>query len=244
MNQQPTPGAHGGSAASQDNNWRQFYRKRDSSLGRYPTEWVVRTLAGGNYPGLKMDKSQYAGARILDMGCGDGRNLPLLLDLGFEVHACEISEETVAPLRRLAETLGWSVSFRKGTNHNLHYPDAFFDYMLCCASCYYLGEGVSWPAVRLELARVIRPNGFLVANFCDEDNFILKNSIRQEDGSVLITEDPFGLRNGIRFVAARDTTQITQLLSPEFSPLGIGHLHDDYYGIQVSGHIVVARKIG
>jgi len=73
--------------------WSDFYEGRVPS-DRYPTKWVVRTLAGGNYPYLKLDKARYKGACILDMGCGDGRNLPLLLNLGFEVHACEISPAT------------------------------------------------------------------------------------------------------------------------------------------------------
>src|SRR6185295_11025592 len=91
------------SLSPQFGSWGEFYGDRiRPSAGHYPTEWVVRTLAGGNYPGLKMDKTRYRGARILDMGCGDGRNLPLLLDLGFDVHACEISPEIVNGLETLA----------------------------------------------------------------------------------------------------------------------------------------------
>lgn len=43
-------------------------------------------MAGGNYPLLKMDKSRYGSSRILDVSCGDGRNVALREDLGFEVH--------------------------------------------------------------------------------------------------------------------------------------------------------------
>lgn len=242
MSDRKYPGNTAVSVLTNVDNWRAFYGKRQASLGRYPTEWVVRTLAGGNYPGLRMDKSIYPGARILDMGCGDGRNLPLLLDLGFSVDACELSEELISPLKSLAETASWAVRFKAGANHNLPYPDAYFDYMLCCASCYYLDEQVSWPQVRAELSRVLKPGGVLVANFCDEENFILKDSILQTDGSTLICNDPYGLRNGSRFMVVRDRSHLTKILQPQFSPLGIGHLSDDFYGINVSGHIVVAQK--
>ena len=59
--------------------------------------------------------------------------------------------------------------------------------------------------VRAELARVIKSGGLLVANFPDEENFILANSIRQPDGSLLITSDPYRLRNGSRFMAVNNT---------------------------------------
>lgn len=228
----------------QAGNWGDFYGNRHrASAGRYPTEWVVRTLAGGNYPGLKLDKTRYRGSRILDMGCGDGRNLQLLLDLGFEVHASEISPAIVSGLESLAQKLQWPVRFAVGVNANLPYPEHYFDYMLCCASCYYLDGSMSWEAVRNELARVIRPGGLLVANFPDEENFILANSIRQPDGSSLITSDPFGLRNGSRFMAAKNAEAVAALLSPQFGVMGIGHQNDDYYGIRVSCYFVVAQRL-
>lgn len=120
MNHQVKNAHDSTSFAQQDSNWGEFYGNRyRASAGRYPTEWVVRTLAGGNYPGLKIDKANYQGARILDMGCGDGRNLPLLLDLGFEVHASEISPEIVGGLEGLARELQWQVRFAVGLNASL-----------------------------------------------------------------------------------------------------------------------------
>lgn len=224
-------------------NWEIHYADRSSrSAGRYPTEWVVRTLAGGNYPRLKLDKSRYKSARILDMGCGDGRNLQLLLDLGFDVHACEVSPAIVSDLRTLAQEAGWPVHFEVGMNSQLPYPDGHFDYMLCCASCYYLDASTTWPTVCEELSRTICPDGLLVANFPDEENFILDGAIRQLDGSLLVTSDPYGLRNGIRVVAARNVEDLGRLLSPHFRLMGVAHQNDEYFGLRVSTYIAVAQR--
>jgi SAM-dependent methyltransferase len=232
------------SLTPQASNWGEFYGTRyRTTAGRYPTEWVVRTLAGGNYPGLKIDKTRYKGSRILDMGCGDGRNLPLLLDLGFEVYACEISKEIVNGLVTLAQELHWPIRFEVGLNGRLPYPDHYFDYMLCCASSYYLEGQMTWSAVRAELARVVKPGGLLVANFPDEENAVLANSIRQPDGSLLITADPFGLRNGSRFMVPKDAEDIQTLLQPEFEVIGTGRNDDDFYGLRVSGYLVVAQRL-
>ena len=232
-----------GSLSAPTRSWTDHYRGRlGAAAGRYPTEWVIRTLAGGNYPRLKLDKSRYARSRILDMGCGDGRNLPLLLDLGFDVDACEISPAIVSNLEDVARAGGWPVRFAVGLNTSLPYADRVFDYMLCCASCYYLDGDSSWQTVRSELGRVMKRGGLLVANFPDQDNFLLENAVPQADGSYLVTSDPYGLRNGIRFVAPGSAEDMAALLAPEFRILSVGHQDDDFYGVRVSTYIVVAER--
>jgi len=230
------------SPLKQSSNWAEFY-SRKRLVARYPTEWVIRTLAGGNYPGLKMDKNSYAGARILDMGCGDGRNLPLLLDLGFEVHATEITSDIVASLQVLAGKYDLPVTFKVGVNACLPYPDQYFDYMLCCANCYYLEGNMTWSGVRKELARVIKPGGLMIANFPDDQTAILNESIRQADGSQLITNDPFNLRNGTRFMAVTEKADLEPFLAPEFRLIGSGHQVDDFYGLRVSVFMTVSERL-
>ena len=60
----------------------------------YPVEFVVRSYLG-RYPSLKMDKARYPGSTVLDLGFGDGRNLPLLRNMGMRVHGIEITEGIV-----------------------------------------------------------------------------------------------------------------------------------------------------
>lgn len=222
--------------------WENVYKK-GISVGPYPTEWVTRTLGGGRYPGMRLDKSLYVGAKILDLGCGDGRNIPLLVDLGFDVYATETSEATVSQVSDLAARRSWPVHASVGTNSLLPYQDKFFEYILCCASCYYLEGTNSWSAVRQEVARCLKPGGHLAVNFPDDRNSILDGALPQADGSLLITNDPFALRNGIRFVIARTEAEFGSLLSPEFRVIGCGHQDDDYYGLRVSGFFGVAERL-
>ena len=58
----------------------------------YPVEFVVRAFLG-TYPRFTTDKTSYAGKRILGLGFGDGRNMPLLHNLGMTVFGVEIAEE-------------------------------------------------------------------------------------------------------------------------------------------------------
>lgn len=203
----------------------------------------MRTLAGGNYPELNLDKDRYVGVRMLDMGCGDGRNLKLLQDLGFEVHAVELSENIIASLRANAIVNDDKVQFRVGRNNDLHYTNGFFNYMLCCSSCYYLEGKMTWRAVREELARVLKPGGLMIADFPDEQNAVLRDAVRYQDGSLTITNDPFNIRNGTRFMAARSIDDLRLLLAPEFRLLASGHRSDNFYGLCVSGFMTVFERV-
>jgi SAM-dependent methyltransferase len=208
----------------------------------YPTEWVIRTIAGGNYPGMKLDRSKYPGARILDLGCGDGRNLGLLQDLGFSVHATEISDEIVGLLQQKRTSMGWNVEFRRGLNTQLPYEDGFFDYVLSCWSFYYLGPDTRIAEVLCEIARILKPGGYFIAGISDENNSVLRDARTLEDGSVVITNDPFNIRNGTRWAIARDKSDVESLLTPFFDGISVGHLVDDYFGLMVSGFIFVCRR--
>src|SRR2546430_14394745 len=81
-----------------------FYSERNPTKV-YPVEFVVRTFLG-TYPQLKLERALFRGAKILDLGFGDGRNMPLLHDLGFEVYGVEISEEICRLTKHRMNRLG------------------------------------------------------------------------------------------------------------------------------------------
>ena len=221
--------------------WAAHYSEKIDTSNKYPAEWLVRTLKGTSYPGLKMDTARYAGAKVLDLGCGDGRNLGLLQDLGFSVHATEISDRIVASLDKIKPDMGWDVNFKRGLNTHLPYADSFFDYVVACWSFYYMPEGADSGAIVREIARVLREGGFFVATIPDSDNGILRGAERLEDGSMVIRNDPLGIRNGTRWMVADTTREVHNLLEPYFEDIHIGHLSDDYFGLVISGFIFVCR---
>ena len=61
--------------------WTNIY-KQDCDMA-YPPEYVIRMFKGV-YPKLNLQRNGYSGKSILDIGCGDGRNIPLFKQLGFK----------------------------------------------------------------------------------------------------------------------------------------------------------------
>ena len=103
----------------------------------------MRTLLG-TYPGLKLDHATYDGAKVLDLGFGDGRNMPLLYDLGFEIFGVEISEEICQLTRNRMNRLGVRARLEIGSNSHIPFGDGAFDFILSCHASYYVNSGESF----------------------------------------------------------------------------------------------------
>lgn len=220
----------------QDDSWREHYEARRKQRV-YPTEFVLRTLLG-RYPKHRLDPSRFPGARMLDVSCGDGRNLGLLLDLGFRVSATELDTETTDALaRRFPE-----VDFHVGRNNALPFADGQFDYLLACHTCYYLDGDDAWDVNLAEHARVLGQGGVFVGSVLAPGNFLVEASTRLPDGSLQVDADPFGLRDGGRVQDARSEAEVRAALAPHFSDVRVAHLQDDYYGLRVNAFTFVGVR--
>src|SRR5215468_11301003 len=73
------------------------------------------------------------GVRILDAGCGSGRNLVYLLRRGYEVFGVDQDPRSVDHVRRLAATLAPDLppdNFRAEAIESMSFPDAFADLVI------------------------------------------------------------------------------------------------------------------
>lgn len=106
------------------------------------------------------------GMRVLDAGCGYGRNLVHLLREGCEVFAVDANAEGVDHVRALAEQLAPNLpasNFRAGPIEKMDFPDGFADVVICNAVLHFAREEAHFLAMLEELWRVVRPGGML---FC------------------------------------------------------------------------------
>lgn len=207
----------------------------------YPSEWVIRTLLG-KYPQLNLDKRKYAGARILDMGFGDGRNWPLLNNVGFDIYGVEITEKILTLGRERAEKLRIPVTLKPGTNSAIPFEDNFFDYILASSSCYYVDKGETFSDNLSEYTRVLKPGGILLATLPAPGGSILEGCVELGDGHVEIQNDPWGLRNGYVFRSFESKEDLIGTFSSYFENFSVGLCCDNYYGVQINMYLLVCYK--
>ena len=104
--------------------------------------------------------------RVLDAGCGYGRNLVHLLREGCEVFAVDADADGVEHVRQLSASLGTglpSANFQVGQLEALPFPDGFVDVAICNAVLHFARDERHFRAMLAELWRVLRPGGML---FC------------------------------------------------------------------------------
>ena len=104
--------------------------------------------------------------RVLDAGCGYGRNLVHLLREGCEVFAVDANAEGVGHVRALAAQLAPDLpatNFRVGPIEKMDFPDDFADVVICSSVLHFARDEAHFLAMLKELWRVLRPGGML---FC------------------------------------------------------------------------------
>ena len=119
--------------------------------------YVFDQILRGNIP---------AGVRVLDAGCGYGRNLVHLLREGCEVFALDADRAGVEHVRRLSASLATGLpdeNFQVGQIEQMPFPDEFADVVISSAVLHFARDDQHFLAMLKELWRVLKPGGML---FC------------------------------------------------------------------------------
>jgi SAM-dependent methyltransferase len=107
-----------------------------------------------------------AGMRVIDAGCGYGRNLVHLLREGCEVFAVDADAAGVDHVRQLSASLVTGLpeeNFHVGLIEQMPFPTGFADVTICNAVLHFARDEAHFRAMLTELWRVLKPGGML---FC------------------------------------------------------------------------------
>jgi len=106
------------------------------------------------------------GMRILDAGCGPGRNLVYLLKEGYEVYGVDADPRAVDAVRRLAADLAPALpatNFRLEALEEMSFPADFADVVLSNAVLHFARDDHHFAAMLRGMWCVLKPGGML---FC------------------------------------------------------------------------------
>ena len=106
------------------------------------------------------------GMKVLDAGCGYGRNLYYLMREGYDVSAIDISPEAVERTRALAARLAPSLppeNFRAEPAEKISFPGESFHIVFSIAVLHFARSQSHFDAMLDEMWRVLKPGGTLFA---------------------------------------------------------------------------------
>lgn len=106
------------------------------------------------------------GMRVLDAGCGEGRNLVFLMRAGFDVWGVDENPEAIARVQRLASTIAPRLAvdrFRVERVESLSHDDASMDAVISSAVLHFARDDDHWLAMVRQMWRVLAPGGILFA---------------------------------------------------------------------------------
>lgn len=132
-----------------------------------------------------------AGMRVLEAGCGFGRNLAYFLREGYEVFAADADRQAVTAVRRLAASVAPSLpaeNFRLEAVEAMSFPDSLADVVISSAVLHFAHDDDHFNAMLRGTWTVLKPGGLL---FCR-----LASSIGMEDRMHRIAGRRFVLPDG------------------------------------------------
>ncbi len=130
------------------------------------------------------------GMRIVDAGCGSGRNLVYFLREGYEVFAADADPRAVAATRQLAQSLNPALPpdhFRAEPLESLSFPDAFADVLLSSAVLHFARDDAQFLAMLHGSWRVLKRGGLF---FCRLASTIgIESQVRRIEGRRFLLPD-------------------------------------------------------
>jgi tellurite methyltransferase len=175
------------------------------------------------------------GMRVLDAGCGTGRNLVYFLQKGYEVFGVDQSAEAISQTRRLAATLAprlpaenfrvepvEKMSWGSAPTDRTSHEEQGFDVLISSALLHFARDEEQWQAMVNEMWRVLRHGGILFARLAStigmekQLELIRGRRYHLPDGSDRFLVDEAMLRNvtaslGGEFIEPLKTTIVENL---------------------------------
>lgn len=157
---------------------------------------------------FKKYSAELEGEKILDLGCGNGRNLCHIAKLGFDTYGIDISEEALIQLRERLEQKELLADVKQGSFYNIPYQDKTFG---CVISMNALQQN-NWKGIERsfsEVNRVLKSNGLFLLSVRSASRELPKDRKDVPD-------------KGVTFISKEET--LSEIMFHHYSKEEIGEL--------------------
>jgi ubiquinone/menaquinone biosynthesis C-methylase UbiE len=133
--------------------------------------------------------------KILDAGCGGGRNMKWFLQNDFEIYGVDSSQAAIIHLKDVNQSLP-SPRLQVAGLEKLPFEENYFDHVICSAVLHFANDVDHFKKMLSEMLRVLSPNGSLFIRMASD--------IGIEDKVKLISNGNYQIPDGsMRFLLTR-----------------------------------------
>lgn len=138
--------------------------------------------------------------KILDAGCGEGRNLIYFLHNEYEVYGLDRNASAIRMLQYVSKTINPAVSkdnFLIGSIEAIPFPEDYFDSIICSAVLHFAENTEHFYKMWEELYRVLKTDGLLFIRMAS--NIGAEELIKNQNNKKAFLPD-----GSFRFLLTRD----------------------------------------
>jgi ubiquinone/menaquinone biosynthesis C-methylase UbiE len=197
----------------------------------------------GKSPLFNFKSLDFSKLKLLDLGFGDGRDLQLFVDLGFQTYGCEPEREIVSHTRN--KHISPNLILKVGKNTEIPFEDNYFDFIYASASIYYLSNlDLSIEDALKESNRCLKKGGYLIFTATTPKNHYIESAEKISKNIYKLQDEYFNQRLGQLIHVYKDEKEI----SNDLTRLGFSHdsfvgkFSVDWLGVHESLFIVVSKK--
>jgi len=109
--------------------------------------------------------------KILDAGCGGGRNLVYFLRNGFEVYGIDPNEAAIMQVKALSQLLAPKnelTNFEITTAEDMSFPNDYFDLLISSAVLHFARDERHFHQMLTRMWDVLKPGGYLFARLASD----------------------------------------------------------------------------
>jgi len=109
--------------------------------------------------------------KVLDAGCGGGRNLVYFLKNGYEVYGIDPNPNAVETVKELSGRVSPDnplTNFKVATAENISFKDNYFDLVISSAVLHFAADEAHFDSMLQSMWRVLKPGGYLFARLASD----------------------------------------------------------------------------
>jgi SAM-dependent methyltransferase len=209
----------------------------------YPSALALKIFKGKS-PLFDFRSLDFSKLKILDLGFGDGRDLQLFVDLGFQTYGCEPNQDIVS--HTINKHISPNLILKAGKNTEIPFEDNYFDFIYASASIYYLSnQDASIEDALKESNRCLKKGGYLIFTATTRNNHYIESAEKISKNVYKLQDPYFNQRPGQLIHVYNDEKEIFN----DLARLGFAHdsfvgkFSADWLGVHESLFIVVSKKI-